>query len=84
MAQKPTKSDCNGCHNDFYNDHNPYGVKECWLFKSAEMVNKLDIPVDMRLPYNHLKPTLRPNCYKRQRECRVDPSVLTKDGFWKS
>lgn len=38
---KPTKSQCVGCRDDFYNDHNPYGVKECWGFKSARVVNKV-------------------------------------------
>lgn len=37
----PDKSMCRGCTDDFYNDHNPYGVKECWSFKSAVVVNKV-------------------------------------------
>lgn len=32
------RSHCAGCRDDFYNDHNPMGVKECWLLKKAELV----------------------------------------------
>jgi hypothetical protein len=35
-----TKCDCAGCHDDFYNDHNPLGVKECWSLKSAKIVTR--------------------------------------------
>lgn len=38
---KPKKSMCHGCRDDFYNDHNPYGVKECWGFKNARVVDKV-------------------------------------------
>ncbi len=37
----PTKAMCSGCRDDFYNDHNPLGVKECWMFKKATVVNKV-------------------------------------------
>lgn len=33
-----TKDNCKGCRDDFYNGHNPLGVKECWLFKKAKLV----------------------------------------------
>ena len=38
---KPSKSMCAGCRDDFYNDHNPHGVKECWMFKQATVCNKV-------------------------------------------
>lgn len=85
---KPTLGDCNGCFNDFYN-HNRMGLNEadgapqCWSFKTATMVNALDVPVDMPPPYLRLKPTLRPSCYKRQRYVRVKRESLTKDGYWR-
>lgn len=76
------KSDCSGCRNDFYNDHNPLGVKECWSFKDAKIVLAHDIHVDQPPPYKS-KPTARPSCYKASRFVRVKPENLTKDGYWK-
>ena len=36
---KPKKEKCLGCHDDFYNGNNPYGIKECWHFKDARVVD---------------------------------------------
>lgn len=38
---EPRKEMCAGCEDDFYNGHNPYGVKECWAFKTAVVCNKV-------------------------------------------
>jgi len=38
---RPQKEMCNGCRDDFYNGHNDLGVEECWMFCSAEVVNKV-------------------------------------------
>lgn len=78
-----SKSDCSGCYNDDYN-RGLGGAKECWSFKDAKIVSKLDIHVDQPPPYKHIKPTKRPNCYKAQRWVRVDVSSLTPEGYWKS
>ena len=40
-AAVPSKDMCAQCQDDFYNGHNPMGVKECWMFKSAKVVNKV-------------------------------------------
>jgi len=37
------KQYCIGCDSDFYNGNNPYGVKECWNFKTAKIVTKFRI-----------------------------------------
>ena len=37
----PDKRMCSGCRDDRYNDHSPHGVKECWMFKSATVCNKV-------------------------------------------
>src|SRR5260370_27474910 len=37
----PSKAMCSGCEDDFYNDHNPYGVKECWAYATSVVVNKV-------------------------------------------
>ena len=78
-----TKNDCAGCHNNFYNGHNSLGVQECWSFKTATLVKKLDIHVHRSPPYKGMKPTARPSCYKAQGYVRVDPANLTAEGFWK-
>lgn len=31
---------CAGCRDDFYNDHNPMGVKKCWLLDKAKLVRR--------------------------------------------
>ena len=34
---------CHGCHDDFYNDKNPMGVKKCWGLKSAKLITRYRI-----------------------------------------
>lgn len=46
MTTRAAKADCAGCRDDFYNDRNPMGVKECWLLKKAEMVIRFRIHRD--------------------------------------
>ena len=81
--RKITKSDCSGCENNFYNGNNPYGVAECWSFKTAKLCKKLDIPIDLVPPYKHIKPTTRPDCYEAKRVARVSPDRIRTDGYWK-
>ena len=50
MSQK-TKALCNGCRDDFYNDHNPYGVKTCWHFEKAVIVTKMRVGTWQNPPY---------------------------------
>ena len=35
-----TKTLCDGCRDDFYNGRDNCGGNECWLFKSAKVVNQ--------------------------------------------
>jgi hypothetical protein len=39
--KQPDKQMCSGCRDDFYNGHNDIGVKECWMFAKAKVVNKV-------------------------------------------
>lgn len=80
---KPTKSDCAGCENNFYNGNNSLGVQECWSFKSATMVKARDVPISMRPPYTFPE-TTRPSCYKAKGYVRVKKEALTSEGYWKS
>lgn len=41
---KPEKYQCSGCRDNFYNGNNEYGVKECWSFKTAKVVDKEAYP----------------------------------------
>lgn len=79
--KKPTKKDCQGCYDDFYNENRDEG---CWSLSSAEFVMAKDIPTDLRPPYKHIKCTKKPSCYHKQGFIRVKPENLTEDGFWKS
>lgn len=37
------KSKCVGCVDDFYNDKNPLGVKQCWSLDQAQLVTRYRI-----------------------------------------
>ena len=88
MSKKPTRADCEGCRNDFYN-HNNMGLNmvdgkpQCWSLNDATMVRAMDIHIDQRPPYKGERLVSRPDCYKRQCFVRVKPEQLTREGFWK-
>jgi hypothetical protein len=77
-AKKVTVRDCAGCRDDFYN-RNRMGANEssgeprCWSLTSAVFELKRDVPIDLPPPYNHIKPTRRPNCYRAPRYVRMKP-----------
>jgi hypothetical protein len=81
--KKPTKQDCSGCHNDFYNGHNGLGVQTCWHLADATFVKARDIYINQMPPFNHIPITTKPSCYKAQQFVRVKPEDLSKDGYWK-
>ena len=66
------KSDCLGCKQDFYNDKNPLGVKECWHFKTAKLIMRKAVHFDQTPPWNQ-KATLTPSCYQKTRYVYVKP-----------
>jgi hypothetical protein len=37
---KKSKALCVGCRDDFYNGQNPMGVKECWGYATAKVVQR--------------------------------------------
>lgn len=67
MARKIRRSDCNGCHNEFYHCGGATGnTKKCWSFDSAELSmgriqHKDTIPQNYK---GHWK--LIPDCYRYQ------------------
>lgn len=74
---------CFGCRDDFYNGKNSYGVQECWSRKSAKLVKKKLIPIDLRPPYLYIKTKEIPNCYYKERYSSVAPENLDTKGYWK-
>lgn len=77
------KQHCDGCRDDFYNDKNPYGVKECWLLKDGKREKRLLIPISLAPPYKHIKPQMLPTCYKADGYATVKPESIREDGYWK-
>jgi len=75
------KTKCIGCYNDIYN-HGAGGAKECWMFKTAKLVRKIEVHVDQRPPY-HQKSRFYPTCYSKQRYAYIVPRLLNKKGYWK-
>lgn len=83
------KDKCGGCRDDFYNDHNPLGVKECWSLKTAKMVTRWKIGTwtQPTQPGAFMEVKV-PNCYRqsgssfqdRLPSCAIDPIRLRANG----
>ena len=63
---------CKGCRDNFYNGHNPLGVKECWHRKSAKIVWLKLVPYSMRPPWNVPAQKL-PECYHQEGYASINP-----------
>ena len=63
---------CNGCENDFYNDKNPFGIKECWSLDTATIEKKKKVHVDDVPPWDH-EPIKVLSCYHQKRYVFVNP-----------
>lgn len=61
------KLHCRGCVDDFYNGHNPLGVKECWSLKTAKMVTRfrLDVWTKPLTPGAYTEVRV-PDCYRQK------------------
>ena len=71
MKNKMTKQNCIGCEDNFYNGNNPYGVKECWHFKSAEIIKRKKVGLNDVPPWTW-KPQKYPNCYSQKGYVFID------------
>lgn len=74
---KKTKALCSGCIYDFYNDHNPLGIDECWSFASAKVVKRMQVGTWQNPPYVW-QPIETLSCYRAEgnsflerSDCRV-------------
>lgn len=80
------KKHCSGCRNNFYNDNNPLGVKECWSLKSAKIVSRVRIGHWEEPPYLNKKSVRVPNCLHGEGSNRthyIDPKQIDSRGFWR-
>jgi hypothetical protein len=75
---------CSGCVDDSYNDHNPYGVKACWLREGAKLEPRLLIHIDQVPPYRNVKPITVPTCYKMPRYVTAKLEAIDANGYWKA
>jgi hypothetical protein len=65
MSAKPTKLDCSGCRDDFYNHRtNVGGSTSCWSLESAVFVMRREVPLS-QVPPHQQTPIKVPNCYRR-------------------
>jgi len=64
LGRKPDKTDCAGCHNDFYNGHNELGVTECWSLKTAVFVSRIEVHIDQCPPWRQ-EPITVLRCFRR-------------------
>lgn len=75
--------DCIGCEQDFYNDKNPYGVKQCWSVPTAKIVSVVPLSIDQPSPEDYVRQRVKakqiekhPHCYQRKR------MIYVKKGHW--
>lgn len=80
------KQHCNGCRNNFYNNNNSLGIKECWNLKNAKLVTCIPIGHWESPPYLNKKKVRVPDCWEgigQNRTHYINPKVLTPQGYWK-
>ena len=63
---------CQGCRDNFYNDNNPYGIKECWNLKDAKVVWKKCVPYTLVPPWT-MKAERVLSCYRQSGYAYIDP-----------
>jgi hypothetical protein len=81
------KRHCAGCTDDFYNDHNPLGVKECWCLKTAKLATRWRIHRDVPTCTENFTKVKVPTCYRATGWCFTDgdkiPAWVTSRSTWK-
>lgn len=65
MARKATKTDCNGCYNNFYNGNNNIGVSECWCLKDARVKRRFAIASNVPTYRENFYEVEKPGCYRQ-------------------
>ena len=80
------KKYCSGCRNDFYNDKNPYGIKECWHLKKAKVVWRIPIGLWENPPYRNKKKQRVADCWQGEgsnKTIYIKSDVLDSKGYWR-
>lgn len=68
----PKKNYCSGCHDNFYNGQNQYGIKVCWHLKDARVVSKKEVHINQMPPFTQ-KPIKVLSCYHKPQFVYLDP-----------
>lgn len=80
---KKDKSLCNGCYNQEYH-HGLGGAKECWNYKSAEIILRIPMSINEMPPYDKKRANKMMSCYRRSQMAYPSPDALDDKGYWKS
>lgn len=71
---KKTKSMCEGCYNDFYNQQGNSTTGECWMFAEAEVTKKVEVHINETLDrYKGRTPITTLSCFRKQRYVYFKP-----------
>jgi len=65
MTKEEKLKKCVGCEQDFYNDKNTLGVKECWKLGKAKLVSRKKISISQIPPWKQ-KPIKILSCYQQR------------------
>ena len=89
IIQKPKKVDllkivhtkaqvrhCAGCRDNFYNGHNPYGIKRCWMLDNARLVRRKQVHINDVPPWSCQPVLVVPECYRKEKYVHVKPHQL--------
>ena len=68
------KKYCEDCEDDFYNNKNDFGVKECWHLKDAKLVLRKKVSVNQVPPWNQ-KPIKVLSCFRQKGFVFVDKNI---------
>jgi len=80
------KKFCNGCRNNFYNNNNNLGVKECFSFKGAKTEFRIPVGHWENPPYKNKKKIRVATCWHGEGSNRthyVHPSRIDSKGYWR-
>jgi hypothetical protein len=75
-VRKATARHCVGCRDNFYNGHNPYDIKRCWLLDKARLVRRKRVGISDVPPWHWQPVVVVPECFRMQGYVHVNPAQL--------
>ena len=63
--EKMKLENCAGCEDNFYNGNNPYNVKKCWCFESAQIIKRKKVSIWQTPPWKQ-KAGKYLSCYRQK------------------